>query len=292
MIIEKKESVDDISSRCELCGFEREFELCYPDKKIVKCPRCQLVFYSENIDSTKSLYSEGYYKGQEYFDYKADKKVLQINFKKYIKKIRKIKPTGQLLEIGSAYGFFLELAQKYWEVKGLEINKEAAGYAQRIINVNSVSADFLGYEDDVENFDIICMWDTIEHLMNPRQYVEQAVKCLKPGGILCITTGDIGSTLARFRKEHWRLIHPPTHLFYFSKSTLRNMVEQAGLRTLEISHVGYFRSYRSMLNKLLATKKKSAWLYDVFTFGGLIDFPVYLNLYDIMMIIAEKPGHL
>lgn len=274
--------------QCELCGYSGEMLPFYPKQAIVKCPTCQLVFYGEEVDA-ESLYTAAYFTGGEYLDYLADKQVLQRNFGQRIKQLRKFKPNGRLLELGSAYGFFLELAQSYWEVRGIDITPEGVEYARHTLGLNVMLADFLTLPDEPESYDIICMWDTIEHLPHPVRFIEKASRWLKPDGVLVMTTGDIDSRVARFQKERWRLIHPPTHLFYFSVATLSQAVEKAGLEVVGVSHVGYYRSFKATLYGLFAVGgKKSAWLYQLLTMGGRIDFPIYLNLYDIMMLVARK----
>ena len=59
----------------------------------------------------------------------------------------------------------------------------------------------------------MCLWDTIEHLAEPEAYLEKIAKSLPVGGWLFLTTGDIGSPMARARGSRWRMIHPPTHLY-------------------------------------------------------------------------------
>jgi len=76
--------------------------------------------------------------------------------------------------------------------------------------------------------DVITMWDVIEHLLEPQKYMELAKDILRPDGLLCITTGDIGSLDGRFRREQWRMIHSLTHLHYFSRDTLRLLLEKNG----------------------------------------------------------------
>jgi 2-polyprenyl-3-methyl-5-hydroxy-6-metoxy-1,4-benzoquinol methylase len=276
--------------QCQLCGYIKEMISLYPKQQIVKCPSCQLIFYAKEVKPA-SLYTKEYFTGNEYLDYLADRQILQRNFSRRIRKIRKFKPDGRLLELGSAFGFFLELAQAYWEVKGIDIVPEAIEYAYHTFGLNVIQVDFLTLPDEPESYDIICMWDTIEHLSHPIQTIEKANRWLKPGGILAVTTGDIESNLAQFQKENWRLIHPPTHLFYFSATTLRKAVEKVGLEVIDISYIGYYRSFKTILHGLFVlNNKKVAWIYQLLTLNGRINFPVYLNLFDIMMLIARKPN--
>ncbi len=262
----------------------------YPQREIVKCPNCFLVFYRKEI-KTESLYLGDYFKGDEYRDYLADKPILQRNFKQRIKLLRKIMPHGRLFEIGSAFGFFLELAQEHWEVAGIDITPEGVDFARSQLGLNVLLGDFMNLPAEYGRYDIICMWDTIEHLSQPVRVIEQAFRWLRPGGFLLITTGNIDSFMSRWRKANWRLIHPPTHLFYFSENTLSKAVEQAGFDFYDVSYVGNFRGLKSMFHGMfMLSNKKWDLLSQIFTLGGKLDLPIYLNLYDIMLLIAQRPN--
>jgi len=276
-------------SVCPLCGRTGAMEPFYPDRGIVRCPECGLVRY-DGMVAAGELYTERYFKGGEYHDYLADKPMLQRNFRTRIAELRELAPQGKLLEIGAAYGFFLELAQRYWQVRGLEIAAEGAAHAREALGLNVTRGDFLGLPDELGAYGVICLWDTIEHLTQPVRTVEKIARWLRPGGYVVMTTGNIASLLSRLRKERWRLIHPPTHVTYFSPATLSRTVERAGLRVRRISSVGYWRGYRSVMHAvLMAGRRPHPLLYGIATLGGSLDLPVYLNLGDIMLMIAQKP---
>ncbi len=262
----------------------------YPEHQIFRCPKCRLAFWAGRANP-HSMYTPEYFAGAEYRDYVGDKKLIQRDFASRIDSLRKLKPAGRLLEIGCAFGFFLELARAHWEVRGLDVAAECIQHARGELGLNADVADFLALPDEPESYDVICLWDTLEHLRRPVRCIERAGRWLKPGGVLAITTNDMDSAVARVRGSKWRQIHPPTHLFYFSAETLRRAVEKAGLETVDVSHVGYHRSYRSMAHGVFALRNPTvSWLYDVLTLGGRLDFGVYLNLYDIMMLTARKPA--
>ena len=262
----------------------------FPGKDIVKCPGCGLVFY-EGGAPPGDLYSDEYFSGGEYLDYRGDKKIIQRNFRRHIKLLHRLAPSGRLLELGCAYGFFLELAREYWEVKGIDVTAAGVHHARQVIGVNALREDFLTLPDEPESWDVICLWDTIEHLPHPILTLRKAATWLKPGGVLLLTTGDIESRLARLRGERWRQIHPPTHLYYFSAATLGKALTQAGLQVESVSCAGYSRGFRAMMYGLFALPdKKTRWLYQLVTLGGRLDFPVYLNLFDILLVIARKPA--
>jgi cyclopropane fatty-acyl-phospholipid synthase-like methyltransferase len=274
---------------CELCGRGGAPVPFYPRQRIVRCPDCDLVFYESAVQA-EALYGENYFNGGEYLDYVADKDVLQRNFRKRLPALRRFAPTGSLLEIGAAFGFFLEVARDHWQVRGIDVSSAGVAHMRDVLGVDAVQADFLDLPDEPERYDVICLWDTIEHLSHPVRYIEKAARWLKPGGLLAMTTGDLGSLLARLRRDRWRQIHPPTHLFYFSSRTLTAAVERAGLTVCHREHVGQSRSYRSMVHGICTLgRKKAPWLYEAATLGGRLDFPVYLNLYDTLLLMARKP---
>jgi SAM-dependent methyltransferase len=262
----------------------------YPERRIVQCPDCELVFYAGSPEATE-LYETEYFAGGEYQDYEGDKAILQRNFRKQVSRLLRLAQSGRLLEIGSAYGFFLELARTHWDVEGVDISQEGVRHCRNALGLKVSRGDFLDLPDQAESFDLICLWDTIEHLPRPVRTIEKAARWLKPGGALLMTTGDIGSLVARVRKARWRQVHPPTHLFYFSRKTLARAVERAGLRVQSASSIGYWRSLRSMLYGIFALgEKRTGWIFRVLTAGGRLDLPVYLNLYDIFLMTARKPA--
>jgi hypothetical protein len=136
--------------------------------------------------------------------------------------------------------------------------------------------------------DAVCMWDTIEHLAEPALYIEKAAAHLRCGGVLAITTGDIGSQLARWRKEKWRQIHPPSHLHYFSKHTLRLLLAKYGLEVCYEGYAGCYRSVDTIAYILLSLKRGKPGLYRKLKAAGLLNWSFYSNFYDILYVIAQK----
>lgn len=281
---------DTSSQRCPLCHGSAGKKPHYPSKGIVQCEACGLVYFPGPAD-TGDLYTDKYFQGQEYRDYLADEKALRLNFHHRLADLRKIKPSGRLLEIGCAYGLFLDEARKAgYDVSGVDICRKPLEHARSKLKLPVREADFLTLSDEPEVYDLICMWDTIEHLAKPMEYIQKAGRWLKPGGLLVMTTGDVVSFVSRVRREKWRLVHPPTHLFYFSPATLERAVRQAALERVSVSHVGYHRRYKSIAHALfLARPKPRRWLYSLMTFGGRLDLNIGLNLHDVMMFVARKP---
>lgn len=271
--------------KCIICGNDQHRELF---DGIVKCRNCELVFFDQELDENevKKLYGEAYFKGEEYCDYEEDKNILQKNFKSRLKDILKYRKQGSLFEIGSAYGYFLERAKKYFDIEGIDITEKPTAFAREKLGLDVHTGDYQNIKL-LKKKDVFCMWDTIEHLQEPQKFVEKISQEIKPGGYLFITTGDIDSILPKVQGKKWRLIHPPTHLYYFSRRTIRKLLEQNGFQVLEIKHPGFHRSLSQIIYALLYLKrrKNSERAKKLLKW---IDFPIYLNTFDIMMVVAKK----
>jgi len=100
------------------------------------------------------------------------------------------------------------------------------------------------------HFDVITLWDVIEHLPDPDVVLAETRRLLKPGGRLVITTGDIGSAYARRRGARWHLLAPPWHLYYFSQHTLRKLAAKAGLEVVGCQARGVASDYRILRTRL------------------------------------------
>ena len=122
----------------------------------------------------------------------------------------------------------------------------------------------------------------------PLDIGEKIAAHLQPGGLLALTTGDIGSLLARWRKAKWRQIHPPSHLHYFSKKTLRLLLAKYGFEVCYTGYAGCYRSADTVAYLVLSLKHGMPDLYRKLRTAGLLHWSFYSNLYDIVYMIARK----
>ena len=277
--------------KCIICKSIRIQPLYH---KIVKCQKCGHVF-AYPYPSKKELqkhYNKDYFSGGEYSNYLKDKKVFQKNFKLRLKTLQKfISPVHHkhLLEIGCAYGFFLDLVRNQFKsVLGIDISKKGVSHARKQLKLKAIKADFLKYDFGGQKFDVICMWDTIEHLEKPHLFLEKIKKLTKKGSLIAITTGDIESLNARLRRRKWRLIHPTTHLHYFSKKTLSRLLANEGFEVIYNRYSGFYRSIDNIAYNIFILRHKWPWLYNLINKSGLGRINIYLNLYDIVYFIARR----
>jgi len=281
-----------VNKKCLICSSQL-FEPLY-ENTLLKCTNCS--FVTANLDIYKldfnNIYDESYFKGSEYLNYPLEKSIIQKNFAKRLNHItRKInkKDISNVLEIGCAYGFFGELISKYFKgthYTGIDISKEAINYGKNNLGLNLHSVDYLDYKSDEDISDIF-MWDVIEHLPEPDKVIAKASTELMNNGRLILTTGDIDSYLARLQKKKWRLIHPPSHLHYFSKKTISQLLRKNNFQVISINYPSIYRSLRQSWYSLFLLDKKQKKIPKKI-FQLLPDLNIGINTYDIMMVIAIK----
>jgi 2-polyprenyl-3-methyl-5-hydroxy-6-metoxy-1,4-benzoquinol methylase len=257
------------------------------------CPACTHVWADLSIssDEIRRLYQRSYFFGDEYANYLDDRRIIEKNFAARLATLRRFLTAShlRLFEIGCAYGLFLNLARDTFDaVHGIDVSEDAVNFAVRDLGLDVTCGDLLDADLSGQTFDVACLWDTIEHLAEPRKYLEKIAPTLRQGARLAITTGDIGSLNARIQKGRWRLIHPPTHLQYFTRTSLSRLLDACGFRVLHVEYCGFYRSIGGMLHNLVALRWKmpraGSWLGRALPAGA----DVYLNLNDIMYVIAER----
>ncbi len=258
---------------------------------LLKCPQCGFVTarLDEPVDARR-LYEGDYFSGEEYLDYRADEAILKRNFRRRLKEILARRSQGRLLEIGAAYGFFLDLARQHFQVLGFELNPAAARHARDSLRLDVRTDDFLQSNEASigGKVDVTVMWDVIEHLERPDRFLARIAELSNTGALLYLTTGDIGSRMARWRGRKWRLIHPPSHLHYFDRGTIARLLADHGFEVLDIRSIGIARSLRQILYSVLALGLKLPAAYRAAEKVVPASWGVTINTFDIMRVIARR----
>jgi SAM-dependent methyltransferase len=282
-------AVAAVSRSCAACGGYDATPL-YRD--LVRCDTCGMVYYPRRLsrDEVCRLYAEGYFKGEEYFDYLADRAVHLANFRARQRQLARWLPHGKrVFEIGCSYGLFLHTARDRWRVAGCDVAVEPSRYAHEALGLDVHCAEFSELPLAPGEVDAFCLWDTIEHLNDPARELARMAEVLQPGGLLALTTGDIGSRLARRQGPRWRQIHPPTHVWYFSPETMRRTLERFGFEVVEFRHVGMWRSVGQIVYSLTSLgRTHPSWVHHFSVRSGLGRLRVWLNTFDLMFVVARR----
>ena len=136
---------------------------------------------------------------------------------------------GRLLDVGCSAGLFLELARDAgWDVHGIEPSEWLAERARARLGGELIScSSFEQTPLSDATFDVVCLWDVLEHVTDPDQVLAKASRILRPGGILALNVPNLQSRIARLLGPRWPLLLPE-HLFFFSPASLRLLFARHG----------------------------------------------------------------
>jgi hypothetical protein len=83
------------------------------------------------------------------------------------------------------------------------------------------------------SFDVVSLWDVLEHTPAPKAEVLETHRLLKENGLLVVNYPDIGSWIARMMGRSWVFLLD-VHLYYFTRATIRKLLEDAGFEVVRI----------------------------------------------------------
>ena len=139
----------------------------------------------------------------------------------------------EILDVGCGLGQFVEMANKSgWKAEGLELSKGAVDFA-RCHGLAVRDLDFFSEEIKPNSCDLVTLFEVIEHVPNPSEFIRRAGEVVRPGGLVYLTTPNFASIDRFLLGKHWELIHRE-HLTYFTPRTLRLMVKRTSC--FEILH--------------------------------------------------------
>jgi cyclopropane fatty-acyl-phospholipid synthase-like methyltransferase len=237
-----------------------------------------------NFD-VSSIYDETYFQGGQadgYADYQGSRAELSAEFSQVVQMLEKTGlRSGRLLEVGCAYGFFLDEAARCFDVRGVEL----ADHARESCRARGLRVAASIDDEQVRSaapYDAVVMLDVIEHLPDPAGTLKEVAQMVRPGGRIVLTTGDFGAFMARAMGPRWRLMTPPQHLWFFTVDALSRCLRSAGFEVEAATHPGKrvpLSLIAYQLGRMLGSRK--GWRLNV---KGAV--PV--NLFDAMRIVARR----
>jgi SAM-dependent methyltransferase len=293
------ETKKKIETVCVACG--RKEHVFYTKKNghdVWRCLFCKTLFLYPlpKSSETEAVYGKEYFAGGKegfgYVDYDADKEAMRAVFEKYLTDfVRILGKTGRLLDIGAATGYFMRIAEtKGWKVHGIEISAYAAELGKsRGLDIETGTVHQTTFAK--ESFDLVTMWDVVEHMPDPILDIKKIRTLIKPNGLVAINTPDSGSLFARILGSRWHLFVPPEHIFYFNRNSLRMLLERNGFEVLEVGCVGKRFTVEYIMHTLsrwqnLGIWKKLLGFLERHPRIGQWSLPV--NLWDNMYMLARK----
>lgn len=223
---------------CYLCAStRRRIRFSEGPFRLVECMDCGLVYTTPQLDSEglSALYQESYWESTRardygYMNYVRDRDLYVRTFRKRLATLTPHRKSGRLLDVGCAAGFFLAVAREAgFEGHGIDVAAPMVRYAREELgleNIREGTLESAGYPD--AHFDIITLWDVVEHLSDPAGLLEECRRVLKPGGLLVLETQNVHSPFARVMGRRWHHFKMLEHLYHFDPKTCTALLDRAG----------------------------------------------------------------
>lgn len=258
--------------------------------QIVQCNQCGLVYANPRWGTEELEEAYAQVEDETYVDERAGR---EITFRKHLVALEK--HTGpangrSLLDVGAYIGVFVEVAcAEGWDSYGVEPSTWAVAQArQRGLRVYQGTQEAPEIQD--RQFDVITLWDVIEHVTDPTAELKKSFQLLKPGGWLAVHTMDIDSLTARILGQRWPWLMD-MHLYYFSQDSLAKMLENCGFQVVwsgtqgRYLRLGYLatrlKGFNRPLGKLAAT---------IFNNLKINEVAIPVNFGDLFTIYARRPS--
>lgn len=195
----------------------------------VRCTDCGLVLINPRPDfqavatGYNARYSQGYIE-------KAQKKLARCS--RWVQRLQKrVGGGGRWLDVGCSAGFVLAAAEAAgFEAFGVELEPAAVEFGRAQLGLANIACGtFEAQHYPSAFFDVISMYDVIEHVPDLNRTVAELARVLKPGGLIEIRTPDVAHWRTPRNLARWKEIKPSEHLYYFSAATLTRLFARHGL---------------------------------------------------------------
>ena len=222
--------------RCCLCHEPGRPLYERPPFAVVRCPRCGLVFVSPRLtsDALQRLYDEPAYFDDVVYGTSRWSPAMMLQRTWTAGRLAllwdHVRPPARLLEIGSGYGHFLAAARDAgYQVRGVELSRTGVAHARDRLGLD-VLAGQLADDPDPELADVVCFWDTLEHVPDPLAFLTDVrARMAGPDAVAALSVPSFASLPARMLRARWWTLKPEQHIWHFTPDTLRLLAARAGL---------------------------------------------------------------
>ena len=228
---------------CNLCG-QSEFTVMESHDKpfyVLRCNNCCWVFVYPwpKLNQLEAHYNAAYY----------EKWLCEQNLRrnkmwaKRLTRIEKFLKGGKLLDVGCGEGSFLKCAQENgWQVNGTELSPYAAAHASKLLGNNIFNGELedAGYADNT--FDVVTMWHVLEHVCDPKKYLTEIHRILRPAGFLALAIPNVknmGMQIAYrvIKRRPLKLFSKSdkeVHLYHFSPATIEAYLKITNFECIQL----------------------------------------------------------
>lgn len=285
-----------MNTKCDVCGSSSHTEIWTKDGyRLVRCSGCSLIYVANppTAEQLQRLYSfaAGYHHEMGQSDAKITRHTGEARAN--LRTLSQSTRPGMLLDVGCSTGLFLlEAQQAGWDAHGLEYSPDSARIARERHGLQVEQGALMKGKFAANSFDVVTMWDVIEHLPSPNAALEVVMDILKPGGLFIAKTPNVdglypaSSLLIAGKVGFWGHPEPPGHLYQFSAYTLRKLLTRKGFaiervyqQTIPISYS--FGSFRQWFRSF-------KWLAYTGLFAPMVVLGPFVGRGDAITMVARK----
>jgi SAM-dependent methyltransferase len=289
-------------AQCQVCGGrDRRAKLVDGPFTVFQCSSCDFVYVTPRLhgEALAKVYGEGYWKSDNpkargYADYARESSLYLKTFRKRMALVKRwAAPEARVLDIGCAAGYFLQVMRAAGHpVLGIEPSEAIAQVARRqlgddIVFVGKIdeAPESLGYREG--SFDLVTMWDVIEHIPDPQAALRRVRKLLKKGGRLLLETQNVESRWAKLLGRRWHHYKHEEHLYHFAPKTIERLLGDCGFRVAHCgaSYAGKYVSFGFIAERAGRLGKLAGALASPLQL--LRSANLYVNLHDEIIVVAE-----
>lgn len=273
--------------------------------RLVQCQQCGLIYQNPRptLDELDSFYPDDYVpydQGKQRTNWLQEKNLAYQMGRRTSRVVRFRAEPGRVLDVGCATGAFLVAMRELgWQTQGVELSEHAAEYARQVqkLDVYTGTLASANFEDGA--FDVVTLWDVLEHVLDPRATLAEVRRILKPNGLLVLSLPNPDCWEAKLFGEHWVGWDRPRHLHIFSQDVLRDYLREyhfcwLGVQSFSGRLAMTLMSLDFMMNaKRIAPEKWRPWRKFFYNpLFRLLTLPIYKlsevrNQLTSMVVFAE-----
>jgi SAM-dependent methyltransferase len=244
---------DHERATCPTCNYNPDSPLFIKRKgEYSYCPQCDHIFLLNPLAAEKliSFYTDYPTSSLEW--HQNESEFYRRIYQRGIDLFRPHRNSGKLLDIGCSSGYFLSIAaQQGYDAFGIEPNSREASYALKN-GINVIGSTIDNLSATKETFDVITLWDVLEHIRQPVGYISILRSLLSKHGLVFVQVPTSDSLAARIMRENCNMFDGIEHLTLFSLGSLDIAFQKAGFTCLakntvisEIHAITNYLSYQS-----------------------------------------------
>ena len=249
---------------CPVCSSKKislftkavDYTVSKKEFEIFQCSDCTFKF-TQNVPAQSEI--GAYYASEEYISHSDTKEGLtnklyhmarsyMLDSKKAL--VEKHNSDDKILmDIGCGTGYFLDkMKSANWTVNGLETDPGARKFCKDKFGLDVNDTDVL-FETAKESISVVTMWHVLEHVHQLKEYVNQIFSILKKGGTFVVAVPNCESVDAEQYDAYWAAWDVPRHLYHFSPSSMKLLMENAGFELISKKLMPFDSFYVSMLSE-------------------------------------------